>query len=1023
MKKNMIVFIAIFLVAQNYAATRYVRIGGVQLDNNFLTWETAASNIQAAVDISVFGDEIIVTNGTYIPDDTDGFYISRGIKLKSVNGSASTIIDGANTKRCLRIDNADAIADGFTIRNGGKNGGNGGGVLCKKGLVKNCLIIDNNVNSANGGGIYLNNNGIAENCIIKNNNASSQGGGVYLDNGGVLRNCLITANSANNGGGISFDTTGTVQNCTIVKNTAGTQGGGVYSLSGGRLINSIIYLNTGSSGSNLYNIAALASLSFCYSAPILPGNSNLSLPPTFLSESDNRFQQNCGSSCINAGTNMSWMSAVLDLDYNTRIFDGVADVGAYEYIPPFINITNENLLVSFDFNKIIIIGTNNNNVVGEMHLINYSNSFAKPLQASQSWAASNVMINVGFNNIEVNGTNRYGIFTNDFIIVERGDVGTGLPFINITNDNKLVSYDKNEVTIGGTNNIHVMGAMWWTNSLTGQNGELDSAVSWKISNIVLVVGINEILVYGTNYWNKFTNDFITIERGGIGTGTPFVDITNDISQVKTSVSKVTIAGTNNIHVVALRWENINNGSNGSVSVTGIATTSSSWTIPDVSLGFGNNEIIVTASNYWNVITTDSIFILRKFDTNNTGVLCLWPELIGHQQTGTVEFVSPVDSSWTLLAGSNEVATGTCTVGWNLVEFFAGNLPVQDENSSNFLQLAVGGGLEFNAGCITVVKDNLKTNPDEFVKDLDDDLIYVKYIPKANGEIRAEGRTLFIEDGNAKDKLIIKVKPAKGTGDGVCRISGIICNGDLGKIKIPGTLDRLIVNGSLKKLILKGGTLGHNCKTKLHNVRFRSDAGKSLIKTVAVKNKLDKKFIPANVFANILCGELNDDGTIEPEILKTISIAGGNLGLENVRKKLDAKAVGNLIVKQKKDVNGDIIDYSFYLTGEEKQGSGMSFKKIMANNILDSNSSNSYFVCGYDSDIKTNSFPYDVSGNTWTNHIVKYNFGKIIVKGSELNGTFVIKDWAPKKGKAKQVKAKGAGTDDASWIVNQEIDED
>ena len=400
------------------------------------------------------------------------------------------------------------------------------------------------------------------------------------------------------------------------------------------------------------------------------------------------------------------------------------------------------------------------------------------------------------------------------------------------------------------------------------------------------------------------------------------------------------------------------------------------------------------------------------------MLCTWPELIGKQQTGTVEFISQ-GGLWTLLAGTKEVASGTCTAGWNVVNFWSENLPDQDEDSSNQLVLSVGD-LSFDAGAVTVVEDDLEAeNPKDFVKDFDDDLIYVKYISKTGGEIRAEGRTLIIDDGSAKDKLMVTVKAAKGEGDGVCRISGIICNGDLGMVKVMGTVDKLIVNGSLSKLMLKGGSLGHNCKTKLHNVRFESAAGKSKITLVAGKNKTNKKIIPANVFANILCGELKDDNSIDPQILKMIAIKGGNLGIENVKRRIDAEAVSTILVKAKGD-GGDILDYSFYLTGEEKPGKKMSFKKLLANNIIDSSTSNSYFICGYD--INANYNPYDVSGTNWLSHQVESGFGKIIIKGGDINGTYVIDDWAPNKGLAKQVKTKMADTDDATWIVDQEIDD-
>ena len=620
MKKNIIIIIAIFLVAQIYAATRYVSIDGLQLAG-FLTWENAATNIQVAIDAADPGDEIIVTNGIYIPEDSGGIYVNQDIKLKTVNGFADTIIDGGNTKRCLRIDVANAIVEGFTIRNGGGSGANGGGVFCVNGLIKNCLITDNAASGANGGGLFFNNNGSAENCVIKNNNSDSQGGGVYFNSGGTLRNCLIISNSASNGGGISFGGTGTVQNCTIVKNNATSQGGGAYALVGGRFINSIIYLNTSGTGSNIYNPFDLASLSFCYSAPVLTGRGNVSEPPLFLDETANWFQQNRGSSCINAGTNLSWMSGALDLDNNPRIFDLEVDIGIYEYLQPFIDIEMSNIsniaqevflssssqfaLVSYDFESLDIEGTNNSAVVGDMELVSFTNSLTNIFVAVQNWCVSNVPIAVGVNEIKVRGTNRYGIITNDFTTIERGGIGTGLPFVSMTNEDKLVSYDFSEMSIIGTNNIHVMGIMWWTNSLTGQSYSFATSNSWEITNVFLEVGTNNITVFGTNYWNKLTNDTIEIIRGIVGTGKPFVDVTNSNTFVSYDFFTYDIFGTNNIQVRGgMWWTN-------SIGDVGTVLASTNWQITNIPLEVGINNITVFGTNYWGAETNDTIIIERN----------------------------------------------------------------------------------------------------------------------------------------------------------------------------------------------------------------------------------------------------------------------------------------------------------------------------------------------------------------------------------------------------------------------------
>jgi len=467
------------------------------------------------------------------------------------------------------------------------------------------------------------------------------------------------------------------------------------------------------------------------------------------------------------------------------------------------------------------------------------------------------------------------------------------PVVVITNSNANVAGTINTYDIGGSNNVATVGNLAWVNDKGGSGFVAAGSPWWTISDI------------------------------------PLSDGANVITNVEGTVTTYDIGGSNNVNTVGnLAWVNDKGGSGF------VAVGSPWWTISDIPLSDGANVITVTGTNVAGVEANDIVTITRINDvlnTNGFGVLCTWPELIGKQQTGTVEFVSQ-GGSWTLLVGTQEVASGTCTAGWNVIDFRSENLPVQNVDSFNQLVLTVGD-LSFGAGTVTVVDDDLEVeNPTDFVRDFDGDLIYVKYISKTGGEIRAEGRTIFIDDGSADDKLMVTVKAAKGEGDGVCRISGIICNGDIGMVKVMGTVDKLIVNGSLSKLMLRGGSLGHNCKTKLHNVRFESAAGKSKITLVAGKNKTNKKIILANVFANILCGKLNDDNSIEPQILKMLAIKGGNLGIENVKRRIDAEAVSIIMVKPK-GKGGDILDYSFYLTDEEKPGRNMSFKKLIANNII------------------------------------------------------------------------------------------
>ena len=50
--------------------------------------------------------------------------------------------------------------------------------------------------SVAGGGAFLSKNGILKNCIIKNNQSSSKGGGVYARRGSSLIDCIVEGNNA-----------------------------------------------------------------------------------------------------------------------------------------------------------------------------------------------------------------------------------------------------------------------------------------------------------------------------------------------------------------------------------------------------------------------------------------------------------------------------------------------------------------------------------------------------------------------------------------------------------------------------------------------------------------------------------------------------------------------------------------------------------------------------------------------------------------------------------------------------------
>jgi hypothetical protein len=148
-----------------------------------------------------------------------------------------------------------------------------------------------------------------------------------VDGGGVFGNAtagsLIVSNQANFGGGFHGGNGGYLTESTVVGNVARNSGGGVYS-SGGILQNNIVFYNSSVTGSNYVG----GIYSFCCTAPLPPGTSNISSAPLFANLNSGNLRLAPNSPCINAG---GGTAGAKDLDGRPRIVGGRIDIGAYEF--------------------------------------------------------------------------------------------------------------------------------------------------------------------------------------------------------------------------------------------------------------------------------------------------------------------------------------------------------------------------------------------------------------------------------------------------------------------------------------------------------------------------------------------------------------------------------------------------------------------------------------------------------------------------------------------------------------------
>ena len=125
----------------------------------YLSWETAATNIQDAVDFATPGDTVLAADGSYgwgarvSPDGaTNRVVVTNAITLQSLNGAASTRIDGGGSVRCLYL------AEGATLcglkPNGAASKGAGLYAASTNTFIRDCVLTKNV--AAKGGGALMN---------------------------------------------------------------------------------------------------------------------------------------------------------------------------------------------------------------------------------------------------------------------------------------------------------------------------------------------------------------------------------------------------------------------------------------------------------------------------------------------------------------------------------------------------------------------------------------------------------------------------------------------------------------------------------------------------------------------------------------------------------------------------------------------------------------------------------------------------------------------------------------------------
>ncbi len=303
----------------------------------------------------------VVVMGSSDPSSSNGLGPAavRGIYLAAEGAMVSgIIIQGGRTSEervwHKKAFGGGVLIDGYgtlsncVIRGNGAIFGGGCMIYAGSGaLVTDCIFEDNwtpLVDPSYGGGMGMI-RGRVSRCVFAGN-ASYYGGGIatqaesYESGTPVVENCLIVENTARIGGGLHVGERALVRNCTVADNIAGLRGAGV-DLRGQTnsavpidIVNTIVWDNRLTSGcvSNYFAYGRPPKFRHSCSWPPFPaewdGGGNLYEDPLF---GGRTWRLSWASPCRNAGLNSGAEDLTADIEGFVRNYEGVVDMGAYEY--------------------------------------------------------------------------------------------------------------------------------------------------------------------------------------------------------------------------------------------------------------------------------------------------------------------------------------------------------------------------------------------------------------------------------------------------------------------------------------------------------------------------------------------------------------------------------------------------------------------------------------------------------------------------------------------------------------------
>src|SRR5690554_569056 len=303
-------------------------------NNDGSSWADAYTDLQQAINNSLFGDTIWVAAGTYQPAFGTSFSMKEGVEIYGgfPNNDSNAELEDRNwvQNQTILLGNGNSVVQNVFISSA---------QMTSISVLDGFTITGNNIQiSADGAGIY---NEYASptlrNLNLRNNRTTGNGGAIFNNQSSpTITNAIIFDNSAGLGGAFFNQASSPViTNVSIVSNTAlssaGTSAFRNVTNSNPILRNSVIWNNLVNNASG--TITYFNSFAQGITTNDANGNIDGSIDPMFINAASGDYRLSVISPLLDAGDNSLYDGDInndFDLSGNLRLSGGAIDLGAFE---------------------------------------------------------------------------------------------------------------------------------------------------------------------------------------------------------------------------------------------------------------------------------------------------------------------------------------------------------------------------------------------------------------------------------------------------------------------------------------------------------------------------------------------------------------------------------------------------------------------------------------------------------------------------------------------------------------------